>query len=313
MMKELPNILVLSGVEQYKKDCYRRMAESVIDEAMKAFNLSKYEGAFNGEILSACNMAPMLANKRVVELYAPDIKALDTQEFVAYCKAPCPSTTLVVILKGQADKRFSVTKNLTKSGFLITCDRAKDEAELQRIILSEVVKGGGKISVSAMEEFTRRLSYFEAEDVSLLAVAGYVKSLVSYADGEITEDAVKAIVPENTAADVFSLASLLKAGDMHSLLKQSYLIPADEAIGAASALLRELRLSYKGKFFSMKETGAFKPPVFSNESEEKLADAIKFVTDSIRDVKRGLIRSENLLQSIFNRLFTIFSVKSGAA
>lgn len=311
-MNELPDILVLSGSEQYKKDCYRKLVESKLDEGMKAFNLTKFEGAFNADVLSACTMAPMLAEKRVVELYAADIKALDTPEFGLYSSSPCPSTTLVVILKGGADKRFSVTKSLTKAGYLIACERAKDEAELQKIILSEVGRGKGKISATAMKEFCRRLAYFEVEETTLLEVVGYVKTLLNYADGEITEDAVKAIVPENATSDVFSLASLLKEGDMDSLLKQSYLIPSDEAIGAASALLRELRLSYKGKFFSMKETGAFKPPVFINENEENLAEGIKVVTTAIRDVKRGLIRSENLLQSVFNRLFTLFAVARAA-
>ena len=208
--------------------------------------------------------------------------------------------------------RTKSVKALLKEGLLKACDKVRSESELEKVILYEVKRAGAKITESGMRELTSRLGYFEVEDMNLLKVVSYLKNSIDYGDGEVTADAVKAVVPSFIAKNIFGTAKMLADGDMDGLLKQSLLISPDEAIRAASALLRDFRLSYKRKMFSLSEVGAYREPVFETADKNALLSCMDIITDEIRGVKEGYVEPKSLMQEVFNRTFSVLHAPAAA-
>lgn len=299
-------IQILYGPERYKIDMLRAKALKEVPEENQAFDLNRFEGQFSDEVLSACLQPPLFSEKRVVVLDAPDFKAVDTKSFKDYIKAPAKHTDLLVICGKKPDLRTKAVKTYQKQGLFHPCEKCRNEAEFEKILLYEVNKAGAKITESGMKELTGRLSYFDIEDMNLFQAVSYLKQSIDCGEGIVTADAVKEVVPQFEKKDIFATATMLKQGDMDGLLKQARLIPSDEAIGAASALLRDFRLSYKRKYFSLQAIlgeRAYHEPVFKDTDAAKLLTLMDIVTDEIRGIKEGYVQEDILLQEIFNRTY----------
>lgn len=305
-------VLILYGSEQYKIDCYRAKFEKEVPDANKAFDLSRFDGGFDEEVLESLYMPPLLSEKRVVILNAPDLKAVDTKHLKKYLEKPSKTTDLLIVLDKKPDGRMKSAKEFLKQGIMKPCEKLTSQVELENLLLLECQKAGGKMTEKGMNELVERLSYFEVEEMNLLKAISYLNNCIDYGGGVVTPEAVKAMVPESVKKDIFGTALLLKNGDINALMKQAKITPPEEAIGAASVLLRDFRISYKRKMFSISEIGAYKEPVFKNEDEETVLSCISVITDEIRGVKEGVVEPEALLQEVFNRTFALLNpVSSG--
>lgn len=301
-------VLILFGPERYKIDCYRAKYEKQVPEMNRAFDLVRVEGGFDEELFESLYIPPLLSEKRVVVLNAPDYKAVDTKHLKKYLETPSKTTDLLIVLEKKPDMRTKSAKELIKQGVMKPCEKLTSRIELEKVLLYECKKAGGKITENGMNELIERLSYFDIEEMNLLKAVSYLNNCIDYGEGGVvTPEAVKAMVPESVKKDIFGTALLLKNGDIDALMKQAKITPSEEAIGAASALLRDFRVSYKRKMFSLSEIGAYKEPVFKDLDEEKLLSCMSVVTDEIRGVKEGTVEPEALLQETFNRTFMMLN------
>ena len=305
-------IQVLFGTERYKIDMLRSKVIKEVPEDAQAFDLARFEGGFTEDVAESCKRPPIFSERRVIVLDAPDFKSVNTEDFKNYVKSPAERTDVVIVCDKKPDMRTKAVKAYQKQGILKACDKVKTEAELEKILLYEAKKAGAKVKESGMRELTSRLSYFEVEDMNLLKAISYLRNAIDYGDGVVTAEAVNAVVPKIESKDIFGTASLLRDGDMDALLRQTRLIKPDEAIGAASALLRDFRISYKRKMFSLQEVGAYREPVFKDADEKALLSCLDIVTDEIRGVKEGYVRAEDLLQEVFNRTFIVLHAPAAA-
>lgn len=307
------SIMFLYGPESYLIDFYRNKAVNSVPEELRAMSVSEAAPPFTAEVSDLCNTPSLFSGKRVVLMQADDIKAFDVPAFHKYMEAPCSRTELVITLSKKPDSRLKFVKELKKAGVLKSCDKLDKESALQQTFLYEIKKSGARITADAMQEFTRRINYFAVEDMTLLKAVSYLRNAISLGNGEVTVDVIRNAVPEFQAEDVFGVAGLLKQRDMDGLLAQARLIPEKNAIAASSALLREFRLSYKRKYYSLKETGAWKEPAFTDMDKDSLLSCIGIITDAIAGVKSGLLSSEDLLQSVFVQLMTVLEKTVPAA
>lgn len=295
-------LCVLYGDEPYKIDYYKRKATEGVDNP--AVNVSSYEGEFTEEVLAVCNTFPFFSSKRVVFLDCLSLSGLKGA-FEKYLKAPSATTDLVVVCD-KVDKRTKVFKELDRQGVLKACDKVKDPAELEKLLLRECVSSGAKITSPAIKEFMRRINYFEVEDMTLLSAVSYLRNVSDYSNGEITEESVRECVPEFKALDIYGLSGMIRKGDMKGLMTQASLISREDAIRTASLILRDFRIAYKLSMgFTLRDVGAFKEPAFAGADRAFLSRAVSFITDEIAGVKDGTVRAESLLQEIFNRLVTV--------
>ena len=301
-------IMVLYGPEDYTADFYREKALAEIPEGVRDFAVSRSEvSSFGEESYSLAVALPMLSEKRAVFLTVPDFKGLDTDEFREYLENPSPSTILVIRVREEHPNRNrKIFKALSKKGYLKSCEKLKTEQDFMKVILHEVKRQGGSITPAALREFTDRVNYLGMDDMTLLMAVSYLNVVLMAGGGAVTPELVAEYVPRQQKADVWSYAKLLNAGDMKALYEQALLVQPKDTIGAASALLYDLRLSYKESVFgSYKAVGGYRQPAFSGTDRSTLVEMIRVVTEKIAAIKSGTLQSERLLQEIFNSLIIV--------
>ncbi len=285
-------IYIYSGNEPYKIDAYRH--KLLKDAQMPEMNVQRFYSDFSREVLDACMTAPFLSDKRYVILDLDAIKPLEGKAFTEYRKAPNASTELIIIVRKKPDERLKFTKALKKDGFLIPCDKVSSEQELEKVLLFELKKAGAVITSDALKEFTKRLNYFGLEYMNLNVMVGYLLNLVAVSK-QITIETVQKFTPTFEEADRFKLAELIREHDMTELLRQLNMIDGESAIGVMSLLLSAFRVSYKSKYFDMKDRTKQRI-VFKEYKSDILKECISVLTKDILAIKQGLMSNENALK-----------------
>ncbi len=291
-------IKIIYGNEPYRLDFERQKVVGSIKNP--TMNYTPLQGVFTEEVSEACRVFPFFEEKRVVLLDTDTLKDLDTDEFKAYVKNPSRTTDLLVICRN-VDTRLKIYKAV--KDMAVPCNKVSTPKEFEKCVLYELSKAGAKITAGGLSEFTRRMNYFEREDVNLLTATEYIRSLSSISP-EITEDMVKRYVPSYEEVNVFSLSGLIKSHDMDAILKQVNLLNKDRAIPTLSLLLYSFRVAYKEKFYSLSEIGG-RQGCFSDCPAEKLAKAINLLTENIAKIKSGFLPEELALKNTLGALTNI--------
>lgn len=280
-------IAVIYGDEPYKVDVMKRKYLNGIGDVLR------FEGDFNEEIASACSTFSLFSEKRAVVLTIDTLKALDNKSFLTYLKSPCDETSLVIICR-KVDTRLKIYKHLKEANVLVPCMKVKEMDVFLKVIKAELNKLGAEITDDALREFVERINYFELDDMNLLIALSYLRGCAA-CNKAITIETVKDCVPKHDLSDVFAIPALVEKKDMDGLLREVNLLKENDAIGALSFLLRELRLAYKLNFFNATEVGATNK-AFKGISRGKLAKGIKVVTENIEAIKTGHFTSDAALK-----------------
>lgn len=127
-------VYFLAGEESFFIDeIERAIIKHAFPSGGKEFNLDITYGrdldSFR-DVLSVCQQYPSFAERRVVVIR--EAQALNRKEkwdsLISYLKQPMPSTVLVILYKGKGlDKRWGVTKSLTKASFYHEFVKLKDQ------------------------------------------------------------------------------------------------------------------------------------------------------------------------------------------
>lgn len=283
-------IRILFGNEPYAIDARKKKLLQGIED------VTQFEGKFDAETLRSCRTFSLFSDKRGVILRADSLKALDNKTFEAYRKKESEGTVLVVIVKN-ADARTKIYKHLQKEGLLISCHKVEREEDFQKVILYELKREGAKITPKAMEELARRLNYFELEDMNLMRVVGYVKTLAMLSK-EITEELVREHIPCFERADAFRIASLIEERNASGILHEINMLPKTDAIWVLSLVLREIRIALKLRYFNASEIGIrVERAHFMKCQKDQLTKALQIVTDGIAGIKKGLFPDDFALKT----------------
>lgn len=292
-------IQVLYGNEPYGIDVKRRK----LVEGVDSLNIRTFSGDFTPDVLSFCQQFPFLAVRKVVLLNCESLKSLDTKAFSLYLDSPVKTTDLLVIVKN-VDKRVKIYKKLHDKGVIKACDKVS-MGDFQKTILYEAKKRGGKLSVDGLNAFSERINYENVEKMNLIKAVSYLQTCIELGKGEVTSSVVEKAIPFFQDGNAFSIAPCIMSGDISAYRNEISLLQADSAIGAASAILRELRIAYKSKYFSFGELSVRKPSVFNELSKDKLLAMISLVTNEIAGVKVGTVATDDLLSEVGNSLIKI--------
>lgn len=292
-------IQILFGTEPYGIDVKRHKLIDGVD----SLNIRTFSGDFTSDILSVCQQYPFLADRKVVILDCASLKNLNNDAFAFYLEAPSDTTDLLIIVK-DVDKRLKLYKKLQAMKLVTVCNKVSVD-DFEKTILYEAKKRGGKITMGGLKAFSQRINYENVSDMNLVKAVSYLQTCIDLGEGDVTESVVEKMVPNFQEGNAFSVAPLIMSGDIAGYRKEVSLLPVENAIGTASAILRELRIAYKSKYFGLSELAVKKPSVFKDLSKEKLLSMIYIVTDRIAGVKAGLVAPDELLNDIGNALIKI--------
>lgn len=249
-------------------------------------NVSHYEGEFTEDVFNMCSQTPFLSDRRVVFLDTDTLKGLDNKLFSEYLEGKGVSSTDLCVIVREVDKRLKVFKALEGKKVLTEYSKLKDKESLVNEILLMLKKDSARIMPAAMNEFVRRINYFEVPETNLCMVEGYLQTMAAMTK-DITEDVVKEVVPVFELPKIFDFARLIRDDNIEELLHQLNLLDSKEAIKIMSLLMREIRIAIKCKHFSAAQIGLRSDAVFSGCGEEALLSALQIVTDTIDGIKTG--------------------------
>lgn len=294
-------ILVVSGVEVYNIDRYRKKAlEEVSNPEM---NVTRFTGAFTEEVAVQCNTFPFLSEKRAVLLECDTQKGLDNKDFEEYLQNPSKSCNLFITLK-KSDSRTKLIKRLTSAEIYRSCNKFDDERKVKQVLEFELKRRDAVMSGAAMSEFLRRINYLRYEDMTLAYAVNLLDSCVAISK-EITPEIVDQMVPEFREPNVFGLISLIKNKEVDKLTEEIALIPEDEAIGKMSLLLRSYRIAYKARFYKLGDIAKNARDEFPEMATEDLVRSMKIITDLIEGIKTGRVEQANALRLCAGKLCTL--------
>lgn len=287
-------INVFYGNEPYSIDFYRKKYENMV--VNKELNLMKFD-AWSEDVSSYLMTYPVMEEKKVA-IVSCSLKDLDTT-FNKYLENPCQTTELVLILK-DVDKRSAIYKKLQKAGTITECNKIQDTQKLQNMLLREVGKNGARISQNAYRLFMEKENYLEMENITLYNLFSDIERLAKF-NPDITEETVNLLIPDNLSKKMFGIAKMLMSGDCTGLIQQAQVLSSD-TMGTLGALLREYRIAYKAKYFSINQIGIKYPPVFSKLPKNTLVDGMDIVLSSIDGIKNGTLVEEQTLPYTFAKL-----------
>jgi DNA polymerase-3 subunit delta len=274
-------LYVVYGTEPYCIDFLKaKLRKSVKNE----MNFSRYDGEFTEEVAGCCRTFPMLDTCRVIFLSCASLKDLDNKAFSSYLESPCSSTQLLIMVK-DVDKRLKVYKALDKAGAIKAYDKLSDPAKVMQVVDRELTAAGAVMASDAKEEFMCRMDYINNDDMNLLILTGHLKTLCAISK-DITLDMVNAYTPVYEVPNVFALAGMIQKKDIDALLHQASMISDDAVIGTLSLIMREFRISYKALYFSLKDIGAFRN-CFQGVGAEALRNCIGILEDNMAAIKCG--------------------------
>lgn len=249
------------------------------------------------------------SNVKVALVTLDKIDGLDNPIFKNFLLDQSENGDYLIVVVRSCDKRKSIYKDCDKRGLVTVCDKLTDKNLLMQFLLREILSYGGRITPGAMELFLERTRYLDDEAVTLYHLTGLLKDLVDY-QTDIDESAVSKIVPENILNNVFSLSKLLLHGDMESVFKQLPGLQKDSgSIAVLSALLREFRIAQKVKDgFGKSEIGLrYGSVTFESLSDECVVFCIELITQTIANIKSGVLLEKEALTFAMVELFRIFT------
>ena len=285
-------IQILYGCEAYKIDFIK---ENLLKD-VNAFN-KKYFYEISEEISSFLEEETLLGGKRVAIVSLNDLADLDCKMFRKLEGRYESGEHCLLFCVKSADKRKKFVKELLKNPFVKECTRCSMEPELAKIIRYEAQKAVVTFEPAAERLFIERSGYLMDESLNLYHIKNMILDLAEASgDGIITENAVINHIPENILINAFSLTSLIDKGKLDEVKKQAGKMSDGSAISAISAMLYDLRTTYKIKLgMNSKEVGVFKESPFLKYSVTQLLDCINICSKTIEKIKCGEIPEKDAL------------------
>lgn len=291
---------ILYGNEPYLIDYFRKkFTEGLAFPEMNLLTLREW----SREVPDFLSTYPVMDEFRVVVLYLDSFKEFEkavsgNEKFLSSVIAS--PTQRFVVITGDVDKRTSFYKKLSKDAnkVLLSCEKM-DEVRLKKAIMTEVARLGATMDDDTYALFADKENYAERDDINLLNVYGDIARLASY-DKHITKENVELLVKANIQENVFGICKMIQSGNLRALKGQAEVLEGSE-IGVLSALLREYRLAFKGKFFSAKEIGV-KYIALSGLSMQEITEGMSFILSVIDGMKDGSIPPSDALRYVFLKL-----------
>ncbi len=225
---------------------------AAVPEGLEGFNVARVRGLEDTfeDAVAACEILPMLGDRRFVLAREPEKLKGDAALLVAYVKSPCPSTTLVLAPQ-QLDRRLGWVKATEAAAFTVAFDPPKGR-ELEAHVRKSLSERGVSIAPDALAlllDLVAAQTILLANEVDKLALA-------CAQSGKVTTDDVAAIVGRTRAIDVWALTNAIEDADQAAALGSLRRLLDD---GAAPPMIVGMLDWCLGRLFAGAEPTGFPP------------------------------------------------------
>ena len=242
-------VYLLMGSERYLlNEAVDRLTKSVFPGTPDDFNYSLFDARehSSADVIAACEMLPMMAEKRVVRLRNLDAwKAAELVNLAHYVERPSETTLLIMdatglALQSDAAKRINKATSVAMMGFesMNPSDtanwvtrRGKTPYRLliRRDLAAHIVENVGE-SLETLDRALERLMLF-------------VGTRPEDEDTIITQEMVDEVIVDSRMRSVFELTDALSRKDLESAVRiyRRMRLHGDNPIGTVSMIAREFR------------------------------------------------------------------------
>lgn len=235
------------------------------------------------------------------------LKALDQKCFWNYVDHP-QDKALLVIRARAVDKRLSVYGRLQKSPSVIVQEIGKaDENTMGRFIRSIVKRRGSSIADSDIRKILELSEYRSDPHVSMYTVGNLLTNIIDGMEviAPITTADIEQAFHKRDLVNRFGVAALLEKKDRGQLYQ---LVPSlledGSAIPFLMLLMREMRVAYKSRLFSLEEIG-IRTANFKSWSANQLVRGMAIIGDVVHKLKSAEIQEDIAIPYCFKELLNL--------
>ena len=217
-MRQLKNVYLLYGMEDYLKRQYRDKLKHALVEPDDTMNFSAYEGKDINpkELIDLSETLPFFKEKRMILVENSGFFKNSCDDLAEYM-SQVPESTCFVFVEEEVDKRSKLFKAASRAGSAVEFETPKEDM-LVRWILGRIQREGKKITQSVMQLFLSKTgSDMENIDKELEKLICYTldKTEISAAD-------VEAICTGQTENKIFEMIDAISAKNQKKALDLYY-------------------------------------------------------------------------------------------
>lgn len=290
-------ICLLVGNEPYLIWNYKNKTKEKIE--CPEMDLMVSEDLYDENTQSFIGSYPFASNRKCLFLNVENMAALDDPRFYNLLKVSENLTVDILITVDKLEKNRKAYKALARAGCVKTLNKLSDY-NLRKFIKLNLEKNGCRfIDETVLEQFVKRVNYYDNEEVSLFTIRNELMKLINVSS-LITKKQVEEYVLSNELDNVFILASLMRYGDnMEAVFHELDLLYCKKdfsPISVLSLLLREYRVAWKKVMYDLSKRSAIS--AFTGLPQELLKKSMLYITGYITDIKNGVCSADNIRPAI---------------
>lgn len=217
-------VYLLYGEEGYLRNTYKNQLVKAIIPESDSMNVTEFDGKEIdvNALMDTALTVPFFAEKRVVVVTDSNLFSTKQDELAEFL-SDVPDTTVLIFSEEKPDKKYKLFKSCEKNGRVVEFKKfnendPNDIKKLQNYILSILSKNKKSITYNAMSVFITRVG------VSLDKVLVELEKLICYTldKDSITEDDVKAVIPERLEDKIFEMIDCISRKNQKRALDLYY-------------------------------------------------------------------------------------------
>lgn len=291
-------IHLIYGAEPY-------LIQLAIDKLLPEDGTARYQ-EFSSETVMKLSSLSLFGEASVL-VTVDNLKALDQKCFWNYIDLPSKNSLLVIRVRN-VDKRLSAYARLRKTPTVMMQEINKaDGKTMERFIQSIVAHRGSSVTDGEIRKILELSAYQYNPDMTMYTISNMLTNLIDGMEviGPITAEDIERTFQRKDMVNKFGIAVLLEKRDRGQLYKLApFLREESGAIPFLMLLMRELRIAYKSRIYSLGEIGV-KSANFKTWSDNQLIQGMAIVGDVVYKLKSSEIQENIAIPYCFSELLNM--------
>lgn len=202
----LSGVYLMHGEEEYVKDSALKALKDTLDDVSRELNFQTFEEATAEEIISACEMLPFFAERRIVICRSIPTDS-EGKKLAEYLPSMPDSTLLVFFIRGKAKETLAIVKAIKSKGTVVEFSKCTPQDAIKWVIQQQK-----RLNVTITEAAARHIVNLAGVDISVLnnelcKAAGFVGP-----GNELTKEAISQCVTRSLEVRIFDMQDYFLAG-----------------------------------------------------------------------------------------------------
>jgi len=281
------------------------LIQLAIDKLLPEGETVRYQ-EFSSEAVMKLSSLSLFGNMSLL-VTVDNLKALDQKCFWSYIDIPSKDALLVIWVR-DVDKRLSAYARLQKTPTVIMQEINKaDEKTMKKFIQSVAARRGSSIADSEIQKILELSAYQYDPNVTMYTIGNMLTNLIDGMEvtGPITAEDIERTFQKKDMVNKYGVAALLEKRDRGQLYKLApFLQEENGAIPFLMLLMRELRVAYKSRIYSLGEIGV-RSVNFKSWSNNQLIQGMAIVGDVVYKLKSSEIQESIAIPYCFSELLNM--------